>query len=179
MRSIVYAPIIIHSQFIPAFFSESAPQKGQEWTSIIDDYQNIIVPGVASISFDVHRFLRELNWSRWPGFTHWQHPSFFAYFPTTSTANPDFNHDVRLEVRPKLRELLGSLPDLTVVCEPRLHRVRGNSHGLGSQDVTTTQHLLECKRGWWRGYPSQILFFSCTSTGSILPPIYSPVEYSV
>jgi aromatic-L-amino-acid decarboxylase len=98
----------IHSDFVP----ESAPQKGQEWTSIVDDYQNIIVPGMASISVDVNRFNR--NSTRViPGFTHWQHPSFFAYFPTsstfegtlgdllsTSTANPGFN--VRLETRHKM-----------------------------------------------------------------------------
>ncbi|KAI0256401.1 pyridoxal phosphate-dependent transferase [Lactifluus subvellereus] len=61
---------------------ESAPQKGRDWASIIDDYEKVIVPG----------------------FTHWQHPSFFAYFPTSSTfegtladllssstANPGFN----------------------------------------------------------------------------------------
>ncbi|KAH9072142.1 pyridoxal phosphate-dependent transferase [Lactarius deliciosus] len=61
---------------------DSPPQKGQEWTSIVDDYQKLIVPGL----------------------THWQHPSFFAYFPTacsfegilgdllsSSTSNPGFN----------------------------------------------------------------------------------------
>ncbi|KAI0295987.1 aromatic-L-amino-acid decarboxylase [Russula brevipes] len=60
----------------------SAPQKGDEWVSIVDDYQKFIVPGL----------------------THWQHPSFFAYYPTastfegmlgdllsSSTANPGFN----------------------------------------------------------------------------------------
>ncbi|KAH9993713.1 pyridoxal phosphate-dependent transferase [Russula compacta] len=60
----------------------SAPQKGHEWASIADDYQRFIVPG----------------------FTHWQHPSFFAYLPaastfegtlgdllSSSTANPGFN----------------------------------------------------------------------------------------
>ncbi|KAI9511567.1 pyridoxal phosphate-dependent transferase [Russula earlei] len=60
----------------------SAPQKGHEWASIIDDYQRDILPGL----------------------THWHHPSFFAYFPTantfegvlgdllsSSTSNPGFN----------------------------------------------------------------------------------------
>ncbi|KAH9967309.1 aromatic-L-amino-acid decarboxylase [Russula dissimulans] len=59
-----------------------APQKGHEWADIVDDYQKVILPGL----------------------THWQHPSFFAYFPTastfegmlgdllsSSTANPGFN----------------------------------------------------------------------------------------
>ncbi|KAI0313544.1 pyridoxal phosphate-dependent transferase [Amylostereum chailletii] len=61
---------------------ESAPGKGEAWDNIADDYQTLIVPGL----------------------THWQHPSFFAYFPTastfegmlgdliaSSTANPGFN----------------------------------------------------------------------------------------
>ncbi|KAH9989806.1 pyridoxal phosphate-dependent transferase [Russula vinacea] len=42
---------------------DSAPQEGHDWASIVDDYQKVIVPGL----------------------THWQHPSFFAYFPTAST----------------------------------------------------------------------------------------------
>ncbi|KAL0956239.1 hypothetical protein HGRIS_002393 [Hohenbuehelia grisea] len=58
------------------------PQKGENFDDIADDYQKLIIPGL----------------------THWQHPSFFAYFPTactfegmiadlyaSSTANPGFN----------------------------------------------------------------------------------------
>ncbi|KAA1472514.1 hypothetical protein DENSPDRAFT_821425 [Dentipellis sp. KUC8613] len=61
---------------------DAAPNKGEEWQGIADDYQKLIVPGL----------------------THWQHPSFFAYFPTactfegllgdiysSSTCNPGFN----------------------------------------------------------------------------------------
>ncbi|KAJ6603142.1 pyridoxal phosphate-dependent transferase [Mycena sp. CBHHK59/15] len=39
----------------------AAPEEGEDFQLIADDYQKYIVPGL----------------------THWQHPSFFAYFPTT------------------------------------------------------------------------------------------------
>ncbi|CAA7259160.1 unnamed protein product [Cyclocybe aegerita] len=58
------------------------PEKGEDFQAIADDYQKFILPGL----------------------THWQHPSFFAYFPTactfegmlgdlyaSSTCNPGFN----------------------------------------------------------------------------------------
>ncbi|KAG0693790.1 pyridoxal phosphate-dependent transferase [Suillus ampliporus] len=41
----------------------SAPTEGEEFQLIADDYQKYIIPGL----------------------THWQHPSFFAYFPTACT----------------------------------------------------------------------------------------------
>ncbi|KAG1794187.1 pyridoxal phosphate-dependent transferase [Suillus plorans] len=63
---------------LPAF----APTEGEDFQLIADDYQKYIIPGL----------------------THWQHPSFFAYFPTActfegilaelyacSTSNPGFN----------------------------------------------------------------------------------------
>ncbi|KAI0272703.1 pyridoxal phosphate-dependent transferase [Gloeopeniophorella convolvens] len=77
-------PVIaqVEPGYLRPLLPESAPQKGQEWASIADDYQKLIIPGL----------------------THWQHPSFFAYFPTastfegmlgdllsSSTANPGFN----------------------------------------------------------------------------------------
>jgi aromatic-L-amino-acid/L-tryptophan decarboxylase len=42
---------------------DAPPEKGEDFQLIADDYQKYIVPGL----------------------THWQHPSFFAYFPTAST----------------------------------------------------------------------------------------------
>lgn len=61
---------------------DSPPEKGEDFGIIADDYQKLILPGL----------------------THWQHPSFFAYFPTactfegmlgdlysSSTPNPGFN----------------------------------------------------------------------------------------
>ncbi|QRW15365.1 aromatic-L-amino-acid decarboxylase [Ceratobasidium sp. AG-Ba] len=59
-----------------------APQRGEKFDIIANDFQRLIMPGI----------------------THWQHPSFFAYFPTantfegvladllsTSVSNPGFN----------------------------------------------------------------------------------------
>ncbi|KDQ27987.1 hypothetical protein PLEOSDRAFT_1097003, partial [Pleurotus ostreatus PC15] len=59
-----------------------APEAGEDFQKIADDYQKFIIPGL----------------------THWQHPSFFAFFPTgctfegmladlyaSSTMNPGFN----------------------------------------------------------------------------------------
>jgi hypothetical protein len=114
------------------------------------------------------------------GLTHWQHPSFFAYFPTastfegmlgdllsSSTASPGFN--VRLKVGYKLRDKqVGSSPHETVVCKSRLHRARGCSHGLGCQDVWTTRRLLECERGGRRSYSGQIMVIFPHPISSIL-----------
>lgn len=68
--------------YLRSLIPDSPPQEGQKWASIMDDYQKFIVPGL----------------------THWQHPSFFAYYPTactfegilgdllsSSTSNPGFN----------------------------------------------------------------------------------------
>ncbi|RPD53751.1 hypothetical protein L226DRAFT_492786 [Lentinus tigrinus ALCF2SS1-7] len=41
----------------------SAPEHGEQFDLIADDFQKLILPGI----------------------THWQHPNFFAYFPTAST----------------------------------------------------------------------------------------------
>ncbi|PWN47434.1 PLP-dependent transferase [Violaceomyces palustris] len=70
----------------PGFLSKSipdqAPEEGEEWVRIEDDYQNVIMPGI----------------------THWQHPNFYAYFPCNASfegaladlhcaaiSNPGFN----------------------------------------------------------------------------------------
>ncbi|KAG6813747.1 hypothetical protein H0H92_007699 [Tricholoma furcatifolium] len=60
----------------------TAPEQGEDFQVIADDYEKFIIPGL----------------------THWQHPSFFAYFPSactfegilaelyaTSVTNPGFN----------------------------------------------------------------------------------------
>ncbi|TFK45883.1 hypothetical protein OE88DRAFT_1715176 [Heliocybe sulcata] len=74
------------SQVQPGYLREAlpeeAPEHGEDFDAIQDDYQKLIVPGL----------------------THWQHPSFFAYFPTactfegmlgdlyaSSATNPGFN----------------------------------------------------------------------------------------
>jgi aromatic-L-amino-acid decarboxylase len=41
----------------------AAPENGENFVSILEDFENLIVPGI----------------------THWQHPSFFAYFPANSS----------------------------------------------------------------------------------------------
>jgi aromatic-L-amino-acid decarboxylase len=41
----------------------SAPEKGEDFTLITQDFKTLILPGI----------------------THWQHPQFFAYFPSNST----------------------------------------------------------------------------------------------
>ena len=42
---------------------DSAPEQGESMDKIIQDFQNIILPGI----------------------THWQSPNFFAYFPANSS----------------------------------------------------------------------------------------------
>ncbi|KAF5386192.1 hypothetical protein D9615_002288 [Tricholomella constricta] len=77
-------PVI--SKVEPGYLKEhiplTAPEEGEDFQVIADDFQKFIVPGL----------------------THWQHPSFFGYFPTactfegmiadlyaTSACNPGFN----------------------------------------------------------------------------------------
>ncbi|KIY53995.1 hypothetical protein FISHEDRAFT_68367 [Fistulina hepatica ATCC 64428] len=68
--------------YLQQHIPNTAPEKGEKWDVIADDYQKLILPGI----------------------THWQHPSWFAYFPTggsfeailgdlyaTSTPTPGFN----------------------------------------------------------------------------------------
>uniref|UniRef100_A0A0W0EX79 Very-long-chain 3-oxoacyl-CoA reductase n=1 Tax=Moniliophthora roreri TaxID=221103 RepID=A0A0W0EX79_MONRR len=68
--------------YLKSLLPASAPQSGEEFSSIAEDYQKFIVPG----------------------YTPWQHPSFFAYFPSgfsfegllgdiysSGAANPGFN----------------------------------------------------------------------------------------
>jgi aromatic-L-amino-acid decarboxylase len=71
--------------FLRDLLPNSAPEHGEEWSKIAEDYQTKILPGM----------------------THWQHPSFFAYFPANTTfegmladlhaaavSNPGFNWSV-------------------------------------------------------------------------------------
>ncbi|PBK82835.1 PLP-dependent transferase [Armillaria gallica] len=68
--------------YLKALVPSTPPESGEDFQIIADDYQRLIVPGL----------------------THWQHPSFFAYFPTSCTfegilgdlysssvSNPGFN----------------------------------------------------------------------------------------
>ena len=46
---------------IAARLPEAAPEKGESMAAIFTDFERVVLPGI----------------------THWQHPSFFAYFPGT------------------------------------------------------------------------------------------------
>ncbi|KAM6502085.1 Pyridoxal phosphate-dependent transferase [Amanita muscaria] len=77
-------PVASHVEpgYLRLLVPPSPPEKGEDFQLVADDYQKFILPGL----------------------THWQHPSFFAYYPTactfegmladlysTSTCNPGFN----------------------------------------------------------------------------------------
>jgi aromatic-L-amino-acid decarboxylase len=49
--------------YLAPLLPTSPPEKGEDFTLIADDYERLIMPGL----------------------THWQHPSFFAYFPTAAS----------------------------------------------------------------------------------------------
>ena len=57
----------VNEEVEPGFLSKSipseAPEQGEQWEVIAQDYQDVILPGV----------------------THWQSPSFFAYYPCNAT----------------------------------------------------------------------------------------------
>lgn len=68
--------------FLRSALPSSAPEEGEEWSVIARDYEDTILPGI----------------------THWQSPSFFAYYPSNATfeggladlhaamiSNPGFN----------------------------------------------------------------------------------------
>lgn len=76
----------VKSSVSPGYLAQhvptSPPEQGEPWQQILDDYTEHIIPGL----------------------THWQHPSFYGYFPTacsfpsilaellaSSTPNPGFN----------------------------------------------------------------------------------------
>ncbi|KAK0212488.1 pyridoxal phosphate-dependent transferase [Desarmillaria ectypa] len=77
-------PVVANVQpgYLKPLVPSAPPENGEDFQTIADDYQRLIVPGL----------------------THWQHPSFFAYFPTactfegilgdlysSSVSNPGFN----------------------------------------------------------------------------------------
>ncbi|KAJ7714338.1 pyridoxal phosphate-dependent transferase [Mycena maculata] len=49
--------------YLAPLLPKTAPEEGEDFQTIAADYESVIVPGL----------------------THWQHPSFFAYFPTAAT----------------------------------------------------------------------------------------------
>ncbi|KAG8681046.1 hypothetical protein FRC09_017799, partial [Ceratobasidium sp. 395] len=78
-----------------------APQKGENFEDIARDFQQLIMPGNAQMKSSKIKYIKSCDCA---GITHWQHPSFFAYFPTANTfesvladllsssvSNPGFN----------------------------------------------------------------------------------------
>ncbi|KDN44103.1 PLP-dependent transferase [Tilletiaria anomala UBC 951] len=76
----VWAPV--KPGFLGKSIPDSAPEEGEAWTVIFRDWEKVIMPGI----------------------THWQHPNFYAYFPSNATkegiladmlaasiSNPGFN----------------------------------------------------------------------------------------
>lgn len=72
----------VHPGYLREALPDHVPEQGEDFQAITDDWQKLILPGL----------------------THWQHPNFFAYFPTactfegiiaelycTSAPNPGFN----------------------------------------------------------------------------------------
>lgn len=53
----------VHPKEILEKLQKNPPEKGESFEKIFEDFQNIILPGI----------------------THWQHPSFFAYFPANTS----------------------------------------------------------------------------------------------
>lgn len=49
--------------YLAPLLPTTPPEKGEDWGIIEADYDRLIMPGL----------------------THWQHPSFFAYFPTATS----------------------------------------------------------------------------------------------
>jgi len=103
---------------------DSPPQKGHAWASIMDDYQKVVLPGL----------------------THWQHPSFFAYFPagctfegmlgdllSSSTTNPGFNWSAS----PASTELEAAVMDWAAKMFG-LHSVFWNANRVGGGVIQTT-----------------------------------------
>jgi hypothetical protein len=78
----------------------SAPEVGERFQDIADDYERLILPGALHLL----KYTQHLHYPHEIGITLWQHPSFFAYFPTANTfesiiadlysssiSNPGFN----------------------------------------------------------------------------------------
>jgi len=98
-------------------------------------------------------------WTFYPGLTHWQHPSFFAYFPaactfegvlgdlySSSITNPGFNVGVSLA-----HGLVPVLTHTAVDKQPCLHGAGSYHDGLGSEIVWIIFCIYTRIWSWWRG----------------------------
>ncbi|KAG9002953.1 hypothetical protein FRB90_011276 [Tulasnella sp. 427] len=63
--SLAGKPVVaqVEPGYLRKLLPDAAPESGEPFQAIADDFQKLILPGI----------------------THWQHPSFFGYFPTAST----------------------------------------------------------------------------------------------
>ncbi|KAG8942904.1 hypothetical protein FRC04_003304 [Tulasnella sp. 424] len=63
--SLADKPVVaqVEPGYLRKLLPDAVPETGEPFQAIADDFQKLIMPGI----------------------THWQHPSFFAYFPTAST----------------------------------------------------------------------------------------------
>lgn len=61
-ETIEQRPVVSNQRpgYLRSLLPASAPVEGEEWEAIMQDVEKVIMPGV----------------------THWQHPRFFAYYPT-------------------------------------------------------------------------------------------------
>jgi hypothetical protein len=118
------------SQVEPGYLAKAvpniAPEQGEPFSEIADDFQSLIMPGI----------------------THWQHPSFFAYFPTPATfeamlgdlyfasvSNAGFNV---CEISYLVAIVLGADNiGLSVGMQSFLHRTREHCHGLVCEALWT------------------------------------------
>ncbi|KJA20004.1 hypothetical protein HYPSUDRAFT_88967 [Hypholoma sublateritium FD-334 SS-4] len=141
----------------------AAPEKGEDMQVIADDYQKYIIPGL----------------------THWQHPKFFAYFPTagsfesiiadlyaSSVSNPGFNWscspactELEVIVMDWAAKLLGLSPDFY------------NSSGVGGGCIQTTASdsvlvaVVAARSLYQRNYPDtkmeDLVIYTTTQTHSL------------
>ncbi|KAF8893891.1 pyridoxal phosphate-dependent transferase [Infundibulicybe gibba] len=158
-------PVIskVEPGYLKPLISSSVPEKGEDFNEIANDYQKIIVPGL----------------------TNWQHPSFFAYFPTactfegmladlysTSTCNPGFNWSsspacTELEVimMDWAAKLLGLSPDFM------------NASGVGGGSLQSTASdsaliaVVAARSLYHRTHPdtqlTELLIYTTTQTHSL------------
>ncbi|PAV17055.1 aromatic-L-amino-acid decarboxylase [Pyrrhoderma noxium] len=139
-----------------------APEQGEDFQAITKDYQDFIVPGL----------------------TIWQHPSFFAYFPTantfegmlgdlysTSTANPGFNWNAS----PACTELEAIVMDWSAKLFG-LDEIFYNEKGIGGGVLQTTASdsalvaLVAARSLYTRTHPdvdlSKLIIYTTTQTHS-------------
>jgi aromatic-L-amino-acid decarboxylase len=119
--------------YLRSALPETPPEDGEDFQLIAADYERLIVPGL----------------------THWQHPSFFAYFPTactfegmladlyaSSACNPGFNWSAS----PACTELEAVMMDWSarlLGLDPAFYNTSGVGGGV-IQSTATDSALVAC-----------------------------------